>query len=228
MSSTTEASHQRRGSRISVWVKLAYTLFMLVLVPYYWHAYGPTNFLFFCDLALFITLAGIWMESAWLASMAAVGILLPQALWMVDFLSTAVGYPLLGMTAYMFDSKYTLFVRGLSFFHFWLPIMLVLLVWRLGYDKRALWSWIAVAWLVLPVCYFLMPAPPAPVDQPNQIVNINYVYGLSELQPQSWMAGWAWFTLLLFGLPIAIYWPTHLILTFLFGRSGCCRSAQIQ
>lgn len=226
MSTATATAGPSCAPQIPLGIKLAYTLFMLVLVPYYWRAYGPTNFLFFCDIALFITLAAIWRESSWLASMAAVGILLPQALWMTDFLSSAIGFPLLGMTAYMLDSKYTLFVRGLSFFHFWLPIMLVLLVWRLGYHRGALWSWIGLAWLVLLVCYFFMPAPPAPVDQPNQIVNINYVYGLSDTQPQAWMPGWAWFSMLMLGLPLAIYWPTHLILAILFGKPACCDKAQ--
>ena len=31
--------------RIPLSVKVPYTLFMAVLVPYYWHAYGPTNVL---------------------------------------------------------------------------------------------------------------------------------------------------------------------------------------
>ena len=47
---------------------------MAVLVPVYWYYYGPTNFLYFCDVALFLTLAGIWLESPLLISMCAVGI----------------------------------------------------------------------------------------------------------------------------------------------------------
>ena len=51
---------------------------MAVLVPVYWYYYGPTNFLYFCDVALFLTLAGIWLESPLLVSMCAVGIVAPQ------------------------------------------------------------------------------------------------------------------------------------------------------
>jgi hypothetical protein len=141
------------GPQIPMWIKIAYTAFVAVLVPYYWYAYGPTNFLFFCDIALFLTLAAVWKESSLLASMAGVGILFPQALWMADFLGTLVGFPITGMTGYMFDTKYSLFVRGLSFFHFWLPILLVYLVWRLGYDKQAFRGWTLLAWAVLFVCY---------------------------------------------------------------------------
>jgi hypothetical protein len=204
------------GPQIPMWIKIAYTAFVAVLVPYYWYAYGPTNFLFFCDIALFLTLAALWKENSLLASMAGVGILFPQALWMADFLGTFVGFPITSMTGYMFDTKYSLFVRGLSFFHFWLPILLVYLIWRLGYDSRALRGWTLLAWAVLFVCYFLMPAPPATVSNPDQIVNINYVYGFSEKEPQSWMPPLAWFATLLVLLPAAIYVPTHLVLKKLF------------
>ncbi len=215
---TDSTSTKSTARAIPLWLKLAYTLFVSVLVPYYWIAYGPTNFLFFCDIALFLTLAALWLESRLLASMAGVGILMPQALWMADFLGSAVGIPVTGMTGYMFDAKYSLFVRGLSFFHFWLPILLVWMIWRLGYDRRALLSWTSLAWAVLMVCYFLMPAPPAPADNPDLIVNINYVYGFSDKEPQSWMPPLAWFTTLLVALPTLIYLPTHVILGKLFLR----------
>jgi len=147
-------------ARLPLGFKLGYTAFVAVLVPYYWHAYGPTNFLYFCDMALLIALVGIWREDALLVSMPAVGILLPQSCWIIDFLSAAMGRPLTGLTDYMFDSGLSLFTRGLSFFHFWLPLVLVWLVWRLGYDPRAFRYWTLLAWVLLPVCYFGMPAPP--------------------------------------------------------------------
>ena len=68
----------RTPNRLPLWLKLAYTAFMAVLVPVYWYYYGPTNFLYFCDVALFLTLAGIWLESPLLVSMCAVGIVAPQ------------------------------------------------------------------------------------------------------------------------------------------------------
>ena len=58
--------------RIPLSVKLLYTLFVAVLVPVYLRTYGPTNFLYFCDIALFMTLAALWLESALLVSAAAV------------------------------------------------------------------------------------------------------------------------------------------------------------
>ena len=69
-----------------LWLKVAYTAYMAVLVPVYWHYYGPTNFLYFCDVALILTLIAIWPENALLISMCTVGILVPQAVWVVDLL----------------------------------------------------------------------------------------------------------------------------------------------
>ena len=47
---------------------------MAVLIPVYLYRYGPTNFLYFCDIALLLTLVGIWIDSPLLISMCAVGI----------------------------------------------------------------------------------------------------------------------------------------------------------
>lgn len=208
-----------KSHRLPLWTKIAYSAFLAVLVPFYWHSYGPTNFLYFCDVALFFTLAAMWTERPIIASMPAVGILIPQAIWCVDFVASAMGFKLVGMTAYMFDPTIALFARGLSFFHFWLPFLLVWLVWKLGYDRRALVAWTVVAWLLIVICYLFMPAPPAPGDKKWMPVNINYVYGLSDDAPQTWMPGPAWFACLFVGLPLLVYLPTHLLLAKLFGRS---------
>jgi hypothetical protein len=141
--STPSVAPDTRG--IPLWLKLAYTAFMAVLVPVYLSNYGPTNFLYFCDVALIITLVGVWIESPLLVSMCAVGIIASQALWLIDFFSNMIGHPLTGLTDYMFMSNHSLFLRGLSLFHGWLPFLLLYLVWRLGYDGRALPAWTVVA-----------------------------------------------------------------------------------
>ena len=204
----------RRG--VPLWVKLVYTAFVAVLVPYYWREYGPTNFLYFCDVALFLALAALWLESPLLASAPAIGIILPQILWQVDFLLLALGIPVLGMTDYMFDQKYSLIARSLSFFHFWLPLLLVWMVWRLGYDRRGALLWTGLAWVLLLIAYFLLPAPPAPESNPNLPVNVNYVYGFSAEAPQSFMPGPLYFYLLMLALPLLVFLPTHLLLSRFF------------
>src|SRR5437667_7524649 len=78
------------GRRIPVWVKVAYSAYVVVLVPCYWVAYTPWNFLYFCDIALLVTGVAIWIESPLLVSMQAVAITLPQMLWVVDLLCRLV------------------------------------------------------------------------------------------------------------------------------------------
>jgi hypothetical protein len=198
--------------KVPLAIKLAYTAFMGVLVPFYWRDYGPTNFLYFCDVALFMTLAAVWLESSLLASVAAVGILMPQMIWVLDFAAHFLGLKVTGMTDYMFDARRPLFTRGLSLFHGWLPFLLVFLVARLGYSTRALRIWACTGWSLMLVCFFFMPAPGAVLANPKAPVNINYVYGLSDATAQTWMPSWAWLSLLMIGLPTLVWLPTHLVL----------------
>jgi hypothetical protein len=195
---------------IPLTIKIAFTVFMVVLVPVYASQYGPANFLYFCDLALFLTLLGIWREDRLLISMPAVGILAPQCLWLVDFAAHFAGMTLTGMTDYMFDDTKSLFLRALSLFHGWLPLLLIFLVYRLGYDRRALAAWTGLAWGVMLVCYTALP-PPRP-DPGNAAVNINYVFGLSDTAAQTWMPPLAWLGLLMAALPALFFAPTHLVL----------------
>ncbi|MFM9937899.1 MAG: hypothetical protein ACKVP7_00215 [Hyphomicrobiaceae bacterium] len=203
-------AHLAEG-RIPLWLKLAYTAFMAVLVPVYWINYGPSNFLYFCDIALFITLVGVWREDKLLVSMPAVGILAPQALWVADYAAHFAGLTITGMTDYMFNAESSRFLRGLSLFHGWLPFMLLFLVWRVGYDRRAFAAWTVLAWATLLVCYFLMPGPmPNPGNMP---VNINYVHGLSDTAAQTWMHPLLWLTGLMVLMPIALFAPVHVLLS---------------
>ena len=203
-------SRAEPASRLPLWLKLAYTAFMAVLLPVYWANYGPTNFLYFCDVALLITLVGIWIESPLLISMCAVGILASQALWVVDFLSNLIGWPLTGMTDYMFAADHSLFLRSLSLFHGWLPFLLVYLVWRLGYDRRGFPAWTGLAWILVLICFLFMP-PPRP-DPGLTPVNINYVWGMSDTVAQTWMPPAVWLAGLIVLLPVLLYAPVHFLL----------------
>ena len=197
-------------NRLPLWLKLVYTAFMAVLVPVYWANYGPTNFLYFCDVALLITLVAVWSEGALLVSMCAVGIIGSQPLWVIDFLSNLVGLPLTGLTDYMFAADHSLFLRSLSLFHGWLPFLLVYLVWRLGYDGRGLPAWTVLAWMLIVICFFFMPPP-----QPNPgltPVNIDYVWGFSDIEAQHWISPALWVAGLMILMPILLFVPTHFLL----------------
>jgi hypothetical protein len=205
------------ASRLPLTLKIVYTAFMTVLVPVYWYYYGPTNFLYFCDVALFLTLAGIWLENSLLVSMCAVGIVAPQILWVADFFANMFGVPLAGMTDYMFKHENSVFLRGLSLFHGWIPFLLLYLVWRLGYDRRALVAWTLLAWVLILICFFFMP-PPHP-DPGLVPVNINYVWGPSDnaaqtlVHPSLWVAG------LMTGLPLLLFLPVHVLLMLVAPRA---------
>jgi hypothetical protein len=206
-----------KTARVPLAVKLVYTAFVAVLIPVYWHYYGPTNFLYFCDVALILTVIAIWPENALVLSMCAIGIIIPQAVWVVDVLANAVGVSLTGMTDYMFDANRSLFLRLLSTFHGWLPFLLLYLVSRTGYDRRALRAWTVLAWVLLFICFFLMPPPnPHPRLTP---VNINYVWGLSDYAPQKWVPPDVWFVGLLIGMPLLIFAPTHFALARLMPQA---------
>jgi len=197
-------------ARIPLGVKVAFSGFMAVLVPVYLYWYGPTNFLYFCDVSLILTLFGIWTESALLISMCAVGILVPQIIWVIDFVAHFAGFSLTGMTDYMFVSDHSFFLRFLSGFHGWLPFLLVFLVWRLGYEQRSLIAWTMLAWVLLLVCYFVMPGPRP--DAGLMPVNINYVFGTSDETAQSFVPPQVWLAGLMIGLPLLAFVPTHFVL----------------
>ncbi|MGA2555484.1 MAG: hypothetical protein ABSG04_04345 [Verrucomicrobiota bacterium] len=206
-----------KGSvKIPLAAKLAGTVFLAFLVPVYWQTYGPANFLWFCDAALVLTVAGMWLESSLLVSMCAVGILLPQCLWLADFASNLLGIHLLGLTGYMFDPQLPLFIRGLSLFHGWLPLLLIWLLGRLGYDKRALSSWTSLAAGLVLACYFFTPPAGAHLANPNLPININYIYGCNDRQPQGWVKQNLYVILWLGALWLLAFLPTHLVLRKIF------------
>ena len=176
-------------------LKFLYSLFLVVLVPVYWRHYGPSNFLWACDLALFLVLTSLWLERPLPNSMAAIGILPFQLAWCVDFLA---GSRVLGMAAYMFEPDRPLFLKGLSLFHVGAPVLVIYLLCRLGYDQRALWAQTLLAWVVL-VATFLLT---------NPADNINLAFGLGP-SPQQRIDPRAFLLLWMMALPLLVFWPMH-------------------
>lgn len=201
-------------------LKIAYSAFMAVLIPYYFHAYGPANFLWFCDVALIVTLFGIWKESRFLISTQAVAIVFPQFLWVADFLFQMVsGKPMIGLASYMFDSEIPLFVRGLSLFHGWMPFLLLWLVWKRGYDRDAWKAQVVICWSVLLLAFIVLPGPATPAG------NVNKVFGWGETA-QTVMHPVAWLGILLLAYPVLVYLPSHLVFSRVFSRqNGTAESA---
>lgn len=202
----------RPSRRIPLWLKILYTGFLAVMIPVYLTNYGPTNFLYFCDVALLLTLAGIWLESPLLVSLPAVGILLPQVLWCVDFLVLLCGGKFSGMTSYMFDSHRSLFLRELSLFHGWLPFLLFYLVRKTGYDRRALLGWTIICIVLCLIAYFLLPPAGAILADPKLPRNVDYVFGMDDAKAQSFMSAPAYLVAWIAALIGIIFVPSHFIL----------------
>jgi hypothetical protein len=115
------------------------------------------------------------------------------------------GAPLIGLSAYMFDRSIPRALRVLSLFHVGLPLLLLWMIHRLGYDERAVSAQTIVAMIVLPLSYRC--------GDPKE--NINWVYGFGG-KPQTRVPA-IWFLLFVIVMfPIAIYLPTHFILDRLF------------
>jgi len=187
-------------------LKLAHTSYVAILVPVYWRHYGPGNFLWFSDLSLIGMVPALWCEDRRLASALAVSSLLPEAQWNLGYFTRLfTGRELFGLSHYMFDPKKPYWLRALSLFHVWLPLLILWTVRRLGYDRRAFPTQLISGEMVLAASYAL--------TRPEE--NVNWVYGPGE-RPQTKiprgldLAG----VMLLF--PLCVWWPAHRILRRLF------------
>ncbi len=191
---------------IPLWIKIAYTLFVAVTVAVYTVKYSLGNFLWFSDIALLTTVPALWLESSLLASMVAVGIVLPEVLWNVSFFGQLLtGRRVTGLTDYMFDPHKPLYLRALSLFHVFLPVMLLWMIHVLGYAPAAWIAQTALAWVVLPLTYFFS----------NPEENVNWVFGPGA-NPQKRIPPLIYLGLLMIGFPVLVYLPTHLLLQMLF------------
>lgn len=180
------------------WVTLPLTAFTAILVPVYWSHYGPAHFLWFSDIALFAVVISLWTGNRLLFSMMAVGVLPLETLWMVDFAS---GGNLLGTAAYMFEDTRPLYLRLLSLFHLALPPILIWMLWRQGYDRRAAVAQTLLIWIVLPLSWLL--------NSPES--NVNAVYGPFG-EPQELIHPVLYLGLYMLALPLIVVLPMHVLL----------------
>ena len=191
----------------SVGFRVLFTVLVAVVVPVYIVKYGPANFLWFSDIGLLGICAALWLEQPLLGSMMALAVLLPETVWLVSFLTGAIARDrgVTTLAAYMFDKRISFFMRALSgAFHLALPPGALWLVYRYGYDDRALLAQTMLAWLVLPATLWLAP--------PEK--NINWVRGLGH-PPRLRVPLALHFGLAMLAYPLLIYLPTHLLLIWL-------------
>jgi hypothetical protein len=186
-----------------LWIKIPVTLFLCVFLSVYWSYDGPLNFLWFSNLCLIGAVLALWLENRILASMMLLMTFAADFVgWDVDFLLRLLtGWHPLGATRYMFDPRIPLFVRGLSLYHPVVPALLAWMVYKLGYDKRALLAQTLFGWILLLLCYaFTDPA-----------LNINVVFGLGA-QPQTRVPPLVYLAAVMLYVLLAFYVPIHLVL----------------
>src|SRR5260370_35936919 len=125
------------GMRVPRWLKIGWTVWVIVWVPFYWKQYGLQNFLFFCDLGNLFLMLALWLESSLIFSWQATGLLLFQSLYAIDLAGAlSTGSHIVGGTEYMFNPNVPLFIRLLSLFNMAAPPLLLLALRRLGYNRR--------------------------------------------------------------------------------------------
>jgi hypothetical protein len=193
---------------VPLWLKVAWTAMVLVIVLIYWRHRGPANFLWFSDIALLALVAGLWLESSFIVSLTACMVLVAEMLWIVSFFGGLLHLPhVTGVADYMFEQQCPLWLRAVSLFHLPLLVLIVWGPWRLGYDP-GVYPWaVLIAWLVLLLTRWLTKPDP----------NINHVYRLpiaagANLTPVQHML------VLMTAVPLVLQLPGHFLLWVLFGK----------
>lgn len=193
--------------RIPLWLKLCWTLWVMIWAPVYWHEYGLQNFLFFCDLGNLLIAVALWLESPLIFSWQATGLLLFQTLFIIDLTGALVsGRHLIGGTEFMFDPHVPLWIRLLSLFHVAMPPLLIWAIWRTGYDARGWKLQALTTWIVVPINYLWRPQ-----------YDVNWARG-PFFHEQHVIPGLAYLLGYLILVPALVYFPTHCFLEWVTER----------
>jgi hypothetical protein len=195
------------SSRSIYWqvTKYLLTVFIMILVPVYAYNYGWQNFMWLSDVGLFLTLIALWLDSVLIMSMAAVGLLVLELIWWVDFfMDLLFNINPIALSDYMFNPSIPIALRIMSLFHIITPIIWVSYIFQFGYHKKAVCYFTPVYWLVLLATYLFT----------NPEYNINWVslplvYGMNV--PVA-----IWPFVLAIGFPVLVFLPTHFVYCRLF------------
>jgi len=175
---------------------------LLVWIPAYARTWGWSNFLAYCDVAVFLTCAGLWRASPLLLSSQAVAAIPAGLLWAIDVGARLfTGHHLFGGTQYMWDGRVPLHVRLLSLFHLILPVVLVLALRRTGYHRRGLWLQIALTAPLLVAARLLTATAK----------NLNFAF-TDPVVHRQWGPVGLHLLAMLVGTALVAYLPAHLVL----------------
>ncbi|MFW5969400.1 MAG: hypothetical protein ACOCP9_02050 [Halofilum sp. (in: g-proteobacteria)] len=183
-------------------LKIGFTVFVLLWTPLVLATRGWQNFLWLCDLANFLILIGLWLESRLLLSSQLVATLLIGLAWTLDLVIALVtGLHPFAATAYMFDPGLSVALRLSSLFHMAAPLLLLFAVARLGHDRRGWRLQTLICWAVLPLSAWL-------TDTER---NINWVEAPFHIE-QIWLPDWLYVLACMLVYPLLLYLPTEAVL----------------
>jgi sterol desaturase/sphingolipid hydroxylase (fatty acid hydroxylase superfamily) len=200
-----------RGRDLLRPLKIAYTVWFAVWCATYVWWFGPRIMLWMCCIANVALLLGLWRNSPAILSFAGLAVLLAQILYAADLFGDLLfGVHLSGATRYLFASTQPAAIRALSLFHLWVPPLVLGLLWRFGYDRRALVLVTLCALLLFPVCYVTFD----PTQAFDRDSNINWVHGFYDKPSAD--PGVRDLLRALFGYLVVLVLPTHLVLRRIF------------
>jgi hypothetical protein len=180
------------------WLAVAW---LAVYLPSYTVAYGLANFLFICNLTVFLCALGIWTCSRLLLSSQAVAVLVVGVVWTVDLVSRLLnGGHLIGGTEYMWEPRWPLFTRLLSLYHVVLPVLLLVVLRRIGYDRRGYLLQSVIA--VVAVSLGRLFGPEA---------NVNHAF-VDPILKRTWGGAVTHVAVVAGALVLVVYPITHLLL----------------
>jgi len=200
------------GRRLPLWLKIVWTVWVVVWITLYWKQYTAATFLWFCDLANFFILFGLWTEASLPISWQAVSVLVFQIAYTVDVACRALlGRHLIGGTEWIFDdASIPPHIKFLSVsMHVAAPPLLLWAIRRLGYDRHAFYYQFATACVLLPLSWLVT----------TEKDNLNWVLRPFN-KPQVWMAPGLYLLVCIVGYTVLVFLPTHLVLNKLYGRKA--------
>ncbi len=178
---------------------------MLFWVPVILWSYGPQNFLWICNLAQFVILAGLWTRSRLLISSQVGTVLLVGVVWTADFMLGLVsGGAWARFTEYMFNPELPLVARAASLYHLFLPAFLIWIVHRTGYDGRGPWVQTGIGAVLLPATWLL--------TDPQR--NVNWLSAPLGVE-QVWLPDGIFTGVMVLLYPLLLFWPGHRLAVFL-------------
>lgn len=191
------------------WWRWGALAFLAIWAPTYAIYWGWRNFFALCDVAVALTCLGLLIGSRRMLSAQALLAIPAGLLWLVDVASRAMmGRHLFGGTEYMWKAEIPLPVRALSLFHVALPLVLIAVLRRCGYDRRGLALQTAIT------AALLVAARPFAAGK-----NLNYVL-TDPLFHHSWGPPVVHLGAVLVGIAVLLYLPTHFALARKLSRAS--------